>query len=142
MITKPFKEFLLSETLLSIIWLKYFYFAYRREIAFSITFRIFFIETIHQYSEVEGFSIIFSTVSRTEKNIAPQFKICYENMLCFHRFIIIFKLTLQQRSLWLSWTKLENFVQKLCGFSIVFAFEDVYQQFFMKKEHSTVFICS
>ena len=44
--------------------------------------------------------------------------------------------------LWLNWTKLKIFVQKLCGFSILFAFGNVYQQFVMKKEHSTIFTCS
>ena len=60
-------------------------------------------------------------------------------MLYFHRFIIIFKLTLQQWFLWLNWTKLKTFVQKMCGFSIPFAFENVYQQLVMKKEHLTIY---
>ena len=33
-------------------------------------FQIFFIETIHQYTEVEGFLIIFSIASKFEKKIA------------------------------------------------------------------------
>ena len=60
-------------------------------------------------------------------------------MLYFHRFIIIFKLALQQWFLWINWTKLKTFVQKLCVFSIPFAFENVYQQLVMKKEHLTIY---
>ena len=37
-ISKALKEFLVSETLLSVIWLKYFFFTFWREIAFFITF--------------------------------------------------------------------------------------------------------
>ena len=59
MITEASEEFILSEILLSVMWLKHSFFIHWRDCFLYDFFQIFFIATIHQYNEVEGCSIFF-----------------------------------------------------------------------------------
>ena len=114
MITKAFKEFLLCGTLLSVIWLKYFSF---------ITFSEFsLLKQSTNRLKLKASKYIFPLLSNWKKNLR-QFKVLA--VLCFHRFIIILKLTLQQWFLWLNWTKLK-FLSRNCVVSLFHLYLKMY----------------
>ena len=89
-------------TLLSVIWLKYFFVMYWREIASFITFSEFsLLEQSTSTLKLKASKVFFHCF-QIWKEITQQFKILA--LLYFHHLIIIF--TLQQWFLWLNWTKL------------------------------------
>ena len=91
-------------TLLSVIWLKYFFVMYWREIPSFITFSEFsLLEQSTSTLKLEASKWFFHCF-QIWKEITQQFKILA--VLYFHHLIIIFRLTLQQWFLWLNWTKL------------------------------------
>ena len=90
-------------------------------------------------SASKGFCFCFLLLPNCKKN-SRQFKILV--ILYFYRFIIIFNLTLQQVLLVIELKEVRNFCQQISGFSIPLIFENISQKFVMRKEHSTIFICS
>ena len=143
-ITKAFEQVLVGETTLSIISLKYF-FCTCLTILLPLTFSNFF--DSNNPSILWSLRLLLPKASASAfycfqivKKNSRQFKIL--PILYFYHFIIIFNLILQQVLLVIELKEVRNFCQQISGFSIPFIFENISQKFVMRKEHSTIFICS
>ena len=125
-ITKAFENFLVSETILSIIT-KIFLLCTLNDIASFNFFKFcWFEQSINtlkfKVSASKGCCFCFLLLPNLWK-IARKFKILA--ILYFYRFIIIFNLALQQVLLVIELTKAEIFVSKYLVSSIPFAFENI-----------------